>query len=373
MQKKLIALAVAGLMAAPMAASAASVEAYGKVRMSVDFTDNGDSNTANEDSMMAVSSNSSRLGFKGSEDLGNGLTAKFQIEAEVDMDSGSDLTSGMRNTFVGLAGDFGEVRLGKHDTPYKMSTKDIFGDTRADYNGGSVEVDPVSGTKGKSGPIRLDNRADNVLAYISPDMNGFTFAAALVTDLDDDDLKAAKNGNTDGTSIMGVYDAGVVSVSLAMETLGEASPFTPTGSSTVDDIEGTKLGVTYPVMEGTTLRFIFESVDYGTQGATAYEQDAMYFSASHKLANDITLKGALGQIDDFDCSGCTDSGATYFAIGASKKMGDTTELYALYASHDPDKNGLSALSGVEGAKATNGDAETVSAFSFGINMQFSSM
>lgn len=371
MQKKLIALAVAGLMAAPMAASAANVEAYGKVRLSVDFTDNGDANTANEDSMMAVSSNSSRLGFKGSEDLGNGLTAKFQMEAEVNMDDGSDLTSGMRNTFVGLSGDFGEVRLGKHDTPYKMSTKDIFGDTRADYNGGSAKIGTVSA---KTGPIRLDNRAGNVLAYISPDMNGFTFAGALVTDLDDDDLAATKNGNTDGVSLMGVYNAGPLGVSLAIETLGEASPYTPTGSSTVDDIEGTKFGVSYDIQEGTTVRFIFESVDYGTNGSAAMEQDAIYLSGSHKVGNGVTAKLAFGQLDDFGCTGCSDSGATYFAIGAGKEMGDTTELYALYTSHDPDKNAaVYGLSGVEGATGSGGDPETTTALSFGINMKFSSM
>ena len=372
MQKKLIALAVAGIMAAPMAAqAAASTEVYGKVRASIDFTDNGDATTTNDDSRIAASSNASRLGFKGSDDLDNGMTAKWQIEAEVNMDDGSDLSSGLRNTFVGLAGGFGEVRLGHHDTPYKMATKDIFGDTRADYNGDSASI---SGVDVKTGPIRLDNRADNVIAYISPDMSGFMFAVAYVTDLDDDDLVAAKNDNTEGVSVMGSYTAGPLNVSLAIETLGEASPFTPAGSTTKDDVEGTKLGVAYDVMEDTTLRFIYESVDYGTDVTDTVDQDAFYLSAAHGMGNGITLKAAYGQLDDYGCNGCNDTGASYFALGVEKSLSETTEVYALYAAHDPDKNAsVWGLNGVDGASGSSGDPEATSAFSLGINMKFSSM
>jgi len=114
-----------------------------------------------------------RVGVKGSEDLGGGLKAIYQIELGINpTDTNNNLvnnadTISMRNTFVGLAGGFGTVLMGRHDTPLKISTGklDFFADTLADMNA----------TVGFH-----DLRADNAVAYISPSFSGFTLAAAIV-------------------------------------------------------------------------------------------------------------------------------------------------------------------------------------------------
>jgi predicted porin len=105
-------------------------------------------------------SRANRIGVKGSEDLGNGLKAIYQVEFGVQLaDTNANVTSGadnvtMRNSFVGLAGGFGTFLVGRHDTPFKISTGklDLFADTMADYNG----------TVGFQ-----DLRTDNTVAYIS--------------------------------------------------------------------------------------------------------------------------------------------------------------------------------------------------------------
>ncbi|HIE55985.1 MAG TPA: porin, partial [Chromatiaceae bacterium] len=133
MKKKLLSLAVAA--ALPLAAQAANAEVtiYGKIHASVDFLspDVGDSITD-------VTSRASRIGFKGSEDLGNGLKMIWKVETGVNIaEGGGEWAS--RNAYIGLAGGWGTFLYGRHDTPVKMSTGklDIFGDTIADYNLGS--------------------------------------------------------------------------------------------------------------------------------------------------------------------------------------------------------------------------------------------
>jgi predicted porin len=107
--------------------------------------------------------------------LGNGLKAIYQIEFGIaTSDRDKRPTNGdrgdavsMRNTFAGLAGDWGTFLVGRHDTPLKISTAklDLFADTMGDYNG----------------PLAFDDvRADNTIAYISPSWSGFQLAAAII-------------------------------------------------------------------------------------------------------------------------------------------------------------------------------------------------
>jgi len=91
-------------------ADSGNVTLYGIMDASIDVTDNGDTATAQGVRTHKVSSNSSRLGFKGTEDLGNGLNAVWQIETAIAADGGANqsatATTGQlnnRNTFIGLS------------------------------------------------------------------------------------------------------------------------------------------------------------------------------------------------------------------------------------------------------------------------------
>ncbi len=132
MNKKLIAITVATGLALPGIASAANVlgeklEIYGKVHLSADFSDE---DGASSDDGLSISSNSSRLGFKGKLPAGS-LKFVYQIKQEVRFDDASSGTFANRNTYAGLQGSFGKIILVHHDTPFKTvgSKWGIFGDS----------------------------------------------------------------------------------------------------------------------------------------------------------------------------------------------------------------------------------------------------
>lgn len=107
MKKSLIALLVATLPAAAFA----DVTIYGKIKGGVEYVDDGSTKITNIDDL------GSRIGFKGKEDLGNGLKAIWQVETGFSVDGASKSSSSTgtfanRNSFVGLQSDLGTLRLG---------------------------------------------------------------------------------------------------------------------------------------------------------------------------------------------------------------------------------------------------------------------
>src|SRR3569623_502069 len=79
MNKRGLVIAITAAMALSAAAAQAGVEIYGKARVSLDYITNNDPNPAIKDSSVSLSCNVARLGFKGDVDLGNGLSALWQI------------------------------------------------------------------------------------------------------------------------------------------------------------------------------------------------------------------------------------------------------------------------------------------------------
>jgi predicted porin len=168
MKKSLIALAIASAVSAPAFAATSNVDVYGKLHFAItSYDDNMSSSTAND---VNFSSNASRIGFKGVEDLGGGLKGLWQIESGVNLDEQTG-TLASRNSFVGLQGGFGTVLLGNHDTPLKLVGRavDLFGDTVADSRNVMSNAH--------------DARAQNVVAYISPTFSGVSIIAAYTNDL----------------------------------------------------------------------------------------------------------------------------------------------------------------------------------------------
>jgi predicted porin len=164
MKKSLIAAALAAAVAAPVAH--ANVVIYGNVHLSIDHFSDGDGNDF--DDYWAVTSRSSYIGFKGTEDLGNGLSLIWKAETTYDFSDGSAWDSG-RNAYIGLAGDWGTFLYGRHDAPYKLA----IGSTGIDQMGDTIlDMTDIAGFE--------ENRYSNAIAYVSPSMNGLTLAAAMV-------------------------------------------------------------------------------------------------------------------------------------------------------------------------------------------------
>src|ERR1700761_382453 len=126
MKKSLVALAA--LAVAGVASAQSSVTLFGVVDASItgfrvqSQTPFGVTVTKNQNTLSNSGENSSRLGFRGTEDLGGGLAASFWLEAGLNNNDGTGAATGggldfNRRSTVSLSGAFGEVRLGRDYTP----------------------------------------------------------------------------------------------------------------------------------------------------------------------------------------------------------------------------------------------------------------
>lgn len=172
MQEKLIALAVTSLLSVPALAQS-NVTLYGSIDYGYtslsgsDRThDDGAGNTVKYKSRNGIDSGitkSNRIGFKGTEDLGNGLKAVFVLEQGLNGDHGPMWsTSQARQTYAGLAGGFGTIAFGRQTTPQHNFTS---------------AVDPFgkNGLGSSANVLMQDKRVNNLAAYISPNFGGFGF------------------------------------------------------------------------------------------------------------------------------------------------------------------------------------------------------
>ena len=170
MQGKL--LAVALFASIPLAASAqSSVTVYGVMDAAVAKEDTGAPN-GSRTAINSGNQSSTRLGFRGTEDLGNGLKAAFNIEAGLALDTGmgnKDLFD--RRAVVGLTGGFGSVMIGREYTPIADVAKetDVLGQG---FYGSNLSA---------FGSGRLTRRISNSVNYKSNSMAGFKVAAAYAT------------------------------------------------------------------------------------------------------------------------------------------------------------------------------------------------
>lgn len=342
MQKNMIALAIAAAMAAP-AAAMAEVTAYGQVNMAYERVDTGSATTGAGETRAVrnkVSSNVSRLGFKGSEDLGSGLTGVFQMEGEVKADDGAS-TLFTRNTFMGVAGGFGTVVLGNHDTMYKMSTRgmDVFADTIADNRS-------LMGLVG----INLDLRASDVLAYVSPNFRGFNFALAMVGTGDNSlDTKVfpavntAVQGLTTVNSTLNSVGATTLSAQYGMDSWKVvfgyiAANMENSAGVAKFDVTGTKVGGSYS-MDMFSVNAVYEMAALDADG-TKVEQNNIYASGAVKVgdAGKVKLAYTMAGAISVDGTELKKTGASQMSVGYDHAMTKNTTLFALYSMIGNDTN-----------------------------------
>lgn len=282
-------LAIALATALSTSAYADGVDIYGKANVSVQSSDEGDG------AFTEVKSNASRIGLKGTQSLSDSLKVVYKAEFQVDMsdDEGDNLKA--RNQYIGLAGNFGEILLGRKDTALKVSQGkvDLFSDYEADikvlFKGENRMSDSISYTSPKFGEVRL------ALSYIAEDSadgkDGYSMSAVY----GDASLKKTK-----------------VFASIAMDT----------------DVKG------YDVFRATTQtklnQFIIGAMYHTQESEGGAEMDGFMFSTSYKL-DKVTLKGQYQVADHKD--GDEKTGIT---LGADYKLGKNTKLFSFFTSFDND-------------------------------------
>jgi predicted porin len=114
----------------------------------------------------------SRLGFRGTEQLGGGLSAFFTLETGVKIDTGEVDAAGTifnRQAFVGLKGDAGALAAGRQYTPWHTTLAAVADPFGTGYAGTSKNLFPDSGT---------NVRTSNTVTYASPNLHGFDLALA---------------------------------------------------------------------------------------------------------------------------------------------------------------------------------------------------
>lgn len=374
MQKKIIALVIVSAMAASAAfADTGNVTVYGQANVSFDLTDNG------AVKVNKVSSNQSRLGLKGTEDLGDGLSAVWQIEQDINIDNatGAGGTGALatRNSFAGLSSkSAGTLLAGRHDTPYKIATRglDVFADTIADNRGMMGTTAGGATVAGTSLVAVHDRRVTDVVAYISPAMSGFTFAGAYVIGAE----TATTSGQTKGKalSFAGLYGNGPINASLGYQVVDYGSAGTSTGQPLFttlgagDKSKAWKLGGGYTV-DAFTVNAVYEKTTNTISGASALGQNNWYVGGKFNVNANDAVKLAYTKAGNVQATASTS--AKQWALGYDHNMSKRTSLYALYTKLDNDSGASYTLTNI----STGGGTAVVpgndpSAWSFGMKHSF---
>jgi predicted porin len=320
--KKILSLAIAAALVAP-AAVMADASLYGKAHFILANTDDS------VEDVWSVDSIDSRFGVKGSEDLGNGLKAVYKFEFGVNPDSSSTLSN--RNQYAGLAGGFGTVLMGRHDTPLKMSQGkfDQFGDVPGDIKG----VMPG------------EDRLSDVLAYVSPSMSGFSFVGAAVAG-EQGDTAGDLTGIADHISLAGLYSNGPIYGALAYNTydLGGNADVDPALMRATFIWKGDvwQAGVMYSSMD-----FDGAADDADQVGVSGYFKvgsgkiKAQYLMGDSPTTKVSSVLTALGAPSDFDpnvkvVEPAGNNEVEQFSIGYEHSLSKQTTLHAGYTAYEED-------------------------------------
>ncbi len=361
MNKKLLSVAVSAALASP-AVLAGDVTMYGQVHIATSSYDSGIDSGDGWD----ISSHASRLGFKGSEDLGGDLKAIWQIELGIaasddeDDDDGGNTTNNAdglsyRNTFVGLSGNWGTALIGRHDTPMKISTAslDLFSDTIADYNNNGADDELFGAGNLTSLPILVfqgigfvDLRVDQAIAYVSPNLNGLTLAGAIVQPGMDRTTGASTNadGFAEAYSLAAMYSNGPFYASFAWERLSEdlVEELVDANTSAQAGLEEDtrwRMGLGYTA-NGFHVGFVYENQDTVLSGTDAQRWQ---ISGSYIFGNNV-IKAMYGE-NEFENLGVSnrDIDIDQWALGLDHNFSKRTKVYAVYTDVDVDVNPASPM------------------------------
>ncbi|WP_022964155.1 porin [Halopseudomonas pelagia] len=346
MNKKLLAIVVGAAAAMPVMAMA-DVSIYGRAHVSVDYLDDGaDYSETN------LSSNSSRLGFKGDHEINPNLKAFFQIEQQIDFGTDNDNSFSTRDTFVGLSGNFGSARMGRFDSPFKAARgpANLFGDQVGDMRNLT-----------RVGNARFDERYDNTIEYTTPNFSGFN--AKLGYSVHEDTV-AGEDVDSDTLSMSLNYAGSVIEAALAYEQAEE-----DTGRGERD---GIRFAGAYKITDAIKAVAFYQTIDYTNDAVTPAVRDQLTadtfgLGAELKVASNTAIKGMWmtrdADADNFD--------SDMWVIGVEHKLDKAVRVYANYAMVDNDSNAaLTPWSQARTANPSGAAGEDATGLSVGLRYDF---
>ncbi len=352
MKKTLLAVAVAA--ALPAAAFAqTNVTLYGIADAGVGWNDTdgpGDSNT------MVVNSgyqSTSRFGIRGTEDLGGGLKATFNIEAGVKWDTGDSDPAGFwqRRSVVGLAGGFGEVRLGRDYTPgfSAAGTTDVMG-----YGllGNWLTYTAQGG---------IATRASNGIHYTGA-FGGVTLRAMYAEGELTDVTGVSDSGGNDAFGLSAVYAGGPLTVQGYYQEvnniLGDAVKQAGIGAGY--NFGAFRLTLTYGVADA----------DSGVTVAGGDKLQGLGLGAGLKLGTGELLAQVIQMKVDNPVAGGSDPKGTSFGIAYVHPLSKRTNLYATYGMMRNNSTGQFAVLASDNRVAAGAPGADPKGFAVGIRHLF---
>ena len=349
MKKSLIALAVLAASGAAMAQS--SVTLYGVADAGVTYLNGAD----NWSGVTSGNNLTSRLGFRGVEDLGGGLKANFVIEGGFNLDNG-DGASGYagakagegfqfkRRSTVGLSGGFGEVRMGRELTAAFNATAryDVFGSvgigqSRLWADGGVVDA------SANATAVTTNQRISNALTYVSPDFSGFKFGLNYGFG-----ETTASNSDSGYLGAGLTYDNGPLSLGLGLERLNNGA-----NSVATSDIDAWSLGGSYDFGVVKLLGgYRASTVD---RAAGENKRNGAYVAVTAPVGPGL-VRASYNRYEN-KYNGGKDK-ADQFAVGYVYGLSKRTSVYGTYA-YIKNKDGANLYNLGSGGLKTNGSQQGV--------------
>jgi predicted porin len=347
MKKHLIAAAVAAAVAAP--AFAQNVTVYGRMDLGYQDLDrkvvNGTSASAGSISTKGIEQGGlggSNIGFRGTEDLGSGLRALFQLEYGITPQN-NGAVGAARDSFVGLAGGFGTLRVGRLSLGYK-TVNDRYtangGGWGVGYNG--FEIVDVAGERvGENLGLASNNRAlpnftfartNNAIDYQTPSVSGFTgrLSYAVGSSQTTGDAAKIETAGANQTQVGFGYSAGALALDYANMKDKDS-----TAAGVSNKYSGNNFGVSYNFGVAQVL-FMYSDLERKnaqTVGGAETKTDVDYYTIGARIplgAARLQISYTDGEIkqgaNKWDTSG--------YQLGAIYAFSKRTEAYALYGDNE---------------------------------------
>lgn len=342
MQKKLIALAIAGL-ASTTTFAQSNVTIYGVIDASLESVKATGATTAGADrgSFGRANSNSSYLGFKDTEDLGDGLKALFQFETGFSADTGLYTPAG-RDTYVGLQGNAGTVKLGFFTGASRAigSTLDLL-PGRAGIGSSDSIIGRAINKTGTSATF-FDTRLSNAIGYTTPTYNGFTgvinYAAGEDKTLDS--ATAATQLNGKAYELGASYVNGPWYVAYAYGKRDTGASETSTASSIIN-WKSNRVGAGYTFTEGHKINFIWDQQKQDLIGNKNLGKDAWSLQGLYRVTPAGSLIAAYSKTGDATGSyraSNAGTGAKEITLAYLHALSKRTTLKAVWSKISNDNN-----------------------------------
>jgi len=358
MKKSLIALAA--LAAAGAASAQSSVTLFGIVDAAISHY--GVSDGGHFSALANSGYNSSRLGFRGTEDLGGGLSASFWLEGALANDTGNAAGFNFqRRSTVSLAGNWGELRLGRDYVPtfWNMTVFDPFGTNGVGSNIGH-KVKLNGGTGAAYGTVIDPNfvRSNNMVQYFLPaNLGGFYGQISYAFD--------EVSGSNDAGRYYGGrigFASGPFNVAAAY---GHTDGVDPSSATASPEVRDWNIGGQWDFGMAKLLG-VYDDAKYSFLGFDNSLKSWLIGGLIPVGAGEIRVSYGQAKLD----TSANDPKSTQWAIGYVHNLSKRTALYATYA-HVSNKDGAdlpvnaSINTGINGISGKSSDG-----FDIGIRHSF---